>query len=213
LRLALLILPGKAVRLLLHDYRGAAVRTRPYTGLIPKHPNHLPVKEFIMRSFLSSVLFGLSVLGLSALRLSAAPPNSAPATVRVSLPADAALTIDGHATKSTSAVRHFVSPPLESDKTFYYTFQAKFVRAGKTISVQQKVPVRAGRETVVSLEVPQEAGTLVPGSNRYTYSEASSDTGAYYEAPVPGSSAPVPPQPFPFWGNNPSDPFYHGSEW
>jgi uncharacterized protein (TIGR03000 family) len=184
---------------------------------MPKHVTHHAVKEIIMRSLLLSAVFALSVLSLSVAQLSAAPADSAPATVRVTLPADATLTIDGHTTRSTSADRLFVSPPLEPGRTFYYTFEARFVRAGKTISVQQKVAVRAGRETVVSLEVSEETGGPAGGWYGYSYSAAPAETRSYYEPPLPpaprASEAPArEPRPV-FWGTDPSDPFYHGSSW
>src|SRR6516162_5213287 len=101
------------------------------------------------------ILF-FALLGVSAPCLGAAEPTAAAtardaATLRVTLPADAKLTIEGQATRSTSAQRLFVTPPLEAGKRYSYTLSATFVRTGKTITVEQEVLVRAGRETVVSL--------------------------------------------------------------
>jgi uncharacterized protein (TIGR03000 family) len=97
----------------------------------------------------------------------------------VTLPADAKLTISGYVTHSTSAYRVFVSPPLAAGKSFYYTLKAEFVRAGKTISVEQKVFVRAGRETAVSLDVPAEAA----GGLAYSSGPGSPETRSYYYEP------------------------------
>jgi uncharacterized protein (TIGR03000 family) len=74
-----------------------------------------------------------------------------PATIRVSLPADAKLTIDDTPTTSTSESRRFVSPDLNVGKDFHYTLKAEIVRDGKKLTVTEKVTVRAGEETSVSL--------------------------------------------------------------
>jgi uncharacterized protein (TIGR03000 family) len=78
----------------------------------------------------------------------------APATVVVSLPAEAKLTVDGTPTVSTSALRRFVSPALEQGQEYYYEFKAEIVRDGKAVTVSRKVAVRAGEETQVAIEAP-----------------------------------------------------------
>jgi uncharacterized protein (TIGR03000 family) len=102
-----------------------------------------------------------SVLGLAPGQAPAAPPaardGGSPATIVVTLPADARLTVDGRATTSTSGLRTFVTPPLRPGKKYSYTFKAELVRQGQTITVARKVPVRAGRQTAVSLDVPGAA--------------------------------------------------------
>jgi uncharacterized protein (TIGR03000 family) len=76
------------------------------------------------------------------------------ATIVVSLPADAKLTVDGKATTSTSDTRVLVSPSLESGKDFVYNLRAEVTRDGQTQSVTRQVIVRAGQETRVTLEMP-----------------------------------------------------------
>jgi uncharacterized protein (TIGR03000 family) len=76
----------------------------------------------------------------------------APATLVVELPADAKLTIDDAPTTSTSAVRTFVTPDLAPEKDFSYTLKAEIVRDGRTLTLTEKVGVRAGEQTRVSLE-------------------------------------------------------------
>lgn len=78
----------------------------------------------------------------------------APATIFVSLPAEAKLIVDDVVTKSTSSDRVFVSPALPRGQDFSYTLTAEVVRDGKAVSVSRKVAVRAGEETRVSLELP-----------------------------------------------------------
>jgi uncharacterized protein (TIGR03000 family) len=79
-------------------------------------------------------------------------PNSA--TILVSLPAEAKLTVDGAPTTSTSATRLFVSPALETGKEYYYTLQADITRDGKPLSISKRVTVHAGEETRVTFEAP-----------------------------------------------------------
>ena len=77
----------------------------------------------------------------------------------MSLPADASLTIDGHATTSTSAVRTFVSPALETNKDYQYTLKVEMVRDGKSVTESKTVIVRAGETTEVNFN------TLTVASN------------------------------------------------
>jgi uncharacterized protein (TIGR03000 family) len=179
-----------------------------------------------MRALLVCALFSAG-----AQVLFAAPPADTlsaarePATIRVTLPADARLTVDGQPTRSTSAERLFLSPPLEPGQDFRYTFRAEFLREGKTVTVQRDVIVRAGRETAVSLDVPGGApARYAPGGPAYASGGGTSETRAFYYSPEsPPSAAPPAPRPpvraagppasppeerFPSWGIDPSDPRY-----
>ena len=73
------------------------------------------------------------------------------ATIVVSLPADAQLTIDDEATASTSDHRVFVSPTLEPGREFHYNLKATVVRDGKPVVMEERITVRAGEETKVTL--------------------------------------------------------------
>lgn len=75
----------------------------------------------------------------------------APATIVVTLPAEATLAIDDHVTTSTSTVRSFVSPALEQGKTYVYTLTAKI--EGKSIT--KEVTVTAGAEARVNFEATE----------------------------------------------------------
>jgi len=79
---------------------------------------------------------------------------AAPARIVVQLPADAKLMVDDSATESTSAVRTFVTPALQPGKQFYYTLKAEISRDGRTLSADQRVTVRAGTQTNVTLQFP-----------------------------------------------------------
>jgi uncharacterized protein (TIGR03000 family) len=77
---------------------------------------------------------------------------SQPAQLLVNLPAEAALTIDGYVTKSTSGQRLFTTPALEVGKTFTYTLKATVERDGKPETVTRQVAVRGGEQTRVELD-------------------------------------------------------------
>jgi uncharacterized protein (TIGR03000 family) len=80
--------------------------------------------------------------------------NAAPATIVVSLPAEAKLMVDGNATTSITERRVFVSPALERGMEYSYTLTAEVVRDGKTETRTEKVAVRAGEETRVNINFP-----------------------------------------------------------
>jgi uncharacterized protein (TIGR03000 family) len=81
--------------------------------------------------------------------------QSAPARLSVSLPAEARLTIDGVATRSTGSARTFVTPTLPAGKNFSYTLGAVINgKDGKPLSWAQKVKVRAGKTTTVTMTPP-----------------------------------------------------------
>jgi uncharacterized protein (TIGR03000 family) len=84
--------------------------------------------------------------------------NSAPATLLVSVPVDARLSIDGAATTSTSTQRVFVSPALSFGREYHYTLQAEFVQDGKVVKVSKEVAVKAGDETQVRFDAGSVAG-------------------------------------------------------
>lgn len=71
---------------------------------------------------------------------------SAPATIVVTLPAGAKLTVDGNVTTSTAAVRTFVTPAIETGSDYVYTLRAEVEGAVET----QTVTVRGGQTTNVS---------------------------------------------------------------
>src|SRR5205807_2324597 len=82
---------------------------------------------------------------------------AAPATIVVSLPAEAKLTIDGQSTTSTSNLRVFASPTLQPGREYFYTLRAEVVRNGQTVTQTQRVAVRAGEQTRVALPLPSAA--------------------------------------------------------
>jgi uncharacterized protein (TIGR03000 family) len=80
--------------------------------------------------------------------------TEAPAVIQVSLPADARLLVDGHATTSTSSQRTFITPALAMGQTFNYTLRAEVVREGRAVVETQQITVRGGEETPISFSLP-----------------------------------------------------------
>lgn len=82
--------------------------------------------------------------------------TAAPATIVVSLPAGARLTVDGAPTNSTSENRTLVTPNLEFGSTYVYTMRAEIVRDGQTVSEVKTVNVRGGETSVVQFSFPTQ---------------------------------------------------------
>jgi uncharacterized protein (TIGR03000 family) len=78
------------------------------------------------------------------------PANGA--LVQVELPADAKLTFDGVATKSSETVRNFATPVLQPGSEYSYTLTAEIVREGKTMTATRTITVKANEVTSVKLD-------------------------------------------------------------
>jgi uncharacterized protein (TIGR03000 family) len=85
---------------------------------------------------------------------SSSAPTASPATIVVSLPADAKLTIDDKATSLTGARRLFMTPNLKLGGEYYYTLKAETVRNGKSSVIERVVTVRPGQQTQVTFDQP-----------------------------------------------------------
>lgn len=87
-----------------------------------------------------------------------------PATLQVSLPADAALTVEGQTSKQTTPVRTLVTPALAAGQEYVYTLKAEVMRDGKPVTESKDVRFRAGDMVKVefgklsALEVTSTAG-------------------------------------------------------
>ena len=99
---------------------------------------------------------GTVVPGHQHKKVASASPNAA--TVVVTLPEDAKLTIDGSATTSTSSVRTFETPDLKTGKTYSYTLEATFQVDGKAVVVSKKVQIEAGKTTNIDLSQTPATG-------------------------------------------------------
>ncbi len=106
----------------------------------------------------------LTLLGLAGLVLllpTAPAPGqeqagSLPVNLRVYLPANAQLLIEGAKTQQTGEVRRFQSPPLAVGRTYVYTLRATWTEGGQEKVTERKVEVRPGQETVVDLRGGQD---------------------------------------------------------
>jgi uncharacterized protein (TIGR03000 family) len=79
-------------------------------------------------------------------------PKPAPATIKVSLPADAKLFVDDVVCPLTSELRSFNTPALQPGQRYGYTLRAEIVRDGKTISKVRQVEMQAGSQVNVKFE-------------------------------------------------------------
>jgi uncharacterized protein (TIGR03000 family) len=84
-----------------------------------------------------------------------------PATVTATLPADAELLFNGHAASGASgATRSFLTTPLAQGQSYEYTLSARIKRDGKTELITEKVVVKAGEVTKVSLMPKGDASAV-----------------------------------------------------
>ena len=124
-----------------------------------------------MRSLLLVPAFALTFMGLlwpgPAVSAAQKEDKTRRAKVRVLLPDGAKLTINGNAPKKSTS-RRFITRPLETGKTYHYTFKAEFTRGNLTVTVARKVALRAGQNKVVSLRLPGTSAreTTYGGSRR-----------------------------------------------
>lgn len=71
------------------------------------------------------------------------------------LPATARLLVDNQLTFSTTGTREFITPPLPRGQDFRYTPTAELPHKSKPVTVSQRITVRAGQNTAVSLQFPE----------------------------------------------------------
>ena len=77
-----------------------------------------------------------------------------PATVVLSVPADAEVWFDGVATSQRGAQRTFRTPPLAKGDHYHYTVRARWTEDGKPVDESQRVAVRAGEQVRVGFPLP-----------------------------------------------------------
>jgi uncharacterized protein (TIGR03000 family) len=96
----------------------------------------------------------------------------------VSVPADARVFVNGKATSSTGAVRHYVSRGLRNGYKYAYEVRVEMVRDGRTIEDVKTIELRAGETnylafdanrpadvtTTLTLKVPQGAKVTLAGA-------------------------------------------------
>jgi len=74
------------------------------------------------------------------------PPNysSLPATIELTVPADAQVWFNGQATAQTGSVRRFVTPPLNANGDYSYEVKVRWTRDGEPAEETKTIPVVAG---------------------------------------------------------------------
>jgi uncharacterized protein (TIGR03000 family) len=105
-----------------------------------------------------AALSGLLLLSQAGAASAQADPQ--PVYLRVYVPADAKVMIEGVATKQTGDTRRFVSPPLAAlpaGKKYAYTVKATFTLNGKEETREKTINVEPGKEFEVDLRLTAEA--------------------------------------------------------
>jgi uncharacterized protein (TIGR03000 family) len=74
-------------------------------------------------------------------------------TVAITLPADAKLLFNGHAAVGSGETRTFRTPPLKPGESYTYQLTAVVVRDGREQTATEKVVVKAGEKTSVTLTI------------------------------------------------------------
>lgn len=80
-----------------------------------------------------------------------APTAENKALLRVSLPADAELWLNGKRMTRTGAEREFITPQLQEGETYAYQVKARWTQDGKPLEETIEVKVRANKTTNVAL--------------------------------------------------------------
>jgi uncharacterized protein (TIGR03000 family) len=82
--------------------------------------------------------------------------EAAPCTIKLSVPAQARVYVDGELTRSTSARRTFVTPPLAPGRTFSYKVKVEFERDGEKVAIKRTVKVSAGATAQLTVDPDDE---------------------------------------------------------
>lgn len=93
----------------------------------------------------------LAVLALLLMPALVAAQEARTVLLKLLVPADAVVEIEGARTNQTGTERLFVSPALEEGKTYVYTIKVTWKENGKDKTVTEKVRVKAGESPVVNL--------------------------------------------------------------
>jgi uncharacterized protein (TIGR03000 family) len=111
------------------------------------------------------LLLALAALPFAEGRNALAQNGKAPATVIVTLPANAQLYFDGDLTSKTGTERTFVSPDLQPGKKFHYNLVARWKENGKSVERERRVEVKAGATVRVSFLDKEKEGPKGKGKD------------------------------------------------
>jgi uncharacterized protein (TIGR03000 family) len=89
-----------------------------------------------------------------------ASPTESPANLKIDLPADAKLYVDGQLVPGGGATRTFATPKLPAGRSFAYEMRAEISMDGSTVTEEMKVVVHAGDDVTKSF------GKLLAAANR-----------------------------------------------
>jgi uncharacterized protein (TIGR03000 family) len=78
------------------------------------------------------------------------------ALIKVEVPADAHLYLDGNITGAEGKVRAIRTPPLVPGESYFYELRVEVIREGKSISQTRRVAFRAGEEAQVTFALPND---------------------------------------------------------
>jgi uncharacterized protein (TIGR03000 family) len=104
--------------------------------------------------FIMLVLAGIFLT--PALATAQTDPSPDQAKIKVYLPADAILHVDGALTQATGEIRNFISPPLARGKKYVYTLRASWKEGGKEVSTERTARLEAGLEVIVDFREPAQ---------------------------------------------------------
>ena len=74
-----------------------------------------------------------------------------PATIKLIVPADAVVEVDGAKRKQTGIERTYLTPDLDAGKKYEYRFKITYMVDGKPVVVEKTVSVEAGKEAIIDL--------------------------------------------------------------
>lgn len=124
-------------------------------------------------------------------------PSPAPAMVRVLVPPDATVWIDGNPTTQTGTDRVFVSPPLQPGRRYIYQLKAQWQEKGQTVTRNLDRDVHAGDRINVDFLTASQGATTVPPRTESPPRENTPARPVQEARPVdntPPPATPTPPQ-------------------
>ena len=93
-------------------------------------------------------------------------PSPTRATVKVELPEDAGLYVDGRLVDRTSSTRTIVTPELQEGRDYHYNLKAEWTRDGKTVTDSRRVAFQPGKVIVVQFrDTPADTRANAPGND------------------------------------------------
>ena len=84
------------------------------------------------------------------------PDQALPAHIRVRLPANAEVTINGKKTTSTGPLREYETPELNPERVYTYLVKAKWVEDGMTVEKSLRVRALSGNRVTINFVPPAQ---------------------------------------------------------